>query len=327
MLILNKHEVATVLDIDNLVEALAPAMADLSRGVVSQAPRSAVEISEHNGILAVMPAYLPSYKVLGSKLVNIFPDNHRLGLPSHQAIIAVFDSCTGSPIAVMDGTFITTARTAAGSSLATKLLSRVDSTILGLIGTGVQAKAHALAMPRIRPIREIRVSGRDMNKCEALALELSQELMIPTKVTEVEDAVRGVDIVCIATHSPDPILKGEWMKPGVHVNSVGLNFKGRELDDETVRKALVAVESREAALAPSPAGANDLVWPISNEVVPTDHTIVEIGELILGIRKGRVSPNDITLYKSVGVAIQDAVAAGLAITAAREQGIGTEVCI
>ena len=328
MLVLNQQEVGSLLDIDQLVEALAPAMADLSVGSVSQPPRTGAQVPECEGMLAVMPVYLPSSKALATKLVSIFPQNARLGLPTHLAIVAVFDAATGSPVAIMDGTQITALRTAAGSALATKLLARPDSAVLAILGTGVQARTHARAIPRVRPVREVRIAGRDEKKVTALAQELSAELGILVQATRsYRDAVMGADIVCVATHSPEPVLRGEWLEPGVHVNSVGLNFEGRELDDDAVVKALVVVESRQAVLAPTPSGANDLIWPIRDGLIMEEHIIAEVGELVAGTHKGRTSPQEITLYKSVGVAVQDAVAAQLVIAAARERGVGVEVAL
>ena len=326
MLVLNQQEVGSLLDIDQLVEALAPAMADLSAGSVSQPLRTGAQVPEYEGMLAVMPVYLPSSKALATKLVSIFPQNARLDLPTHLAIVAVFDAATGSPVAIMDGTQITALRTAAGSALATKLLARPDSAVLAVLGTGVQARAHAQAIPRVRPVREVRIAGRDEKKATALAQELSAELGILVQSTRsYRDAVIGADIVCVATHSPEPVLRGKWLEPGTHVNSVGLNFEGRELDDDAVVKALVVVESRQAVLAPSPSGANDLIWPIRDGLITEEHIIAEVGELVSGTHKGRTSPQEITLYKSVGVAVQDAVAAQLVITAARRRGVGIEV--
>ena len=311
---------------DALIDALGPAMAELSGGGVSQPQRIAAQVREREGNLLVMPAYLPSSKALAVKLVSVFPHNHRLGIPSHQALIAVFDPKTGAAAAVMDGENITAMRTAAGSALATRLLARPDGGVLAILGTGVQAKAHAVAIPRVRPITEIRIAGRDADKAMTLAHEVSAELGIPVVGTDsFEDAVSGADVVCACTHADSPVLMGRWLKPGVHVNSVGLNFQGRELDDETVQLSRVFVESREAALAPSPAGANDLTWPIRDGVIDQSHVVAEIGELVSGAHPGRTSDKQITLYKSVGVAAQDAVAAQMIFAAAMKKGVGLEI--
>ena len=326
MLILNRNEVEQLLDLDALIDALGPAMAELSGGGVSQPQRIAAQVREREGNLLVMPAYLPSSKALAVKLVSVFPHNNRLGVPSHQAIIAVFDPVTGAPAAIMDGEHITAMRTAAGSALATRLLARPDASVLAILGTGVQAKAHAVAIPRVRPISEIRIAGRDADKAMTLAPELSAELGIPADGTDsFQKAVSGADVVCACTHADSPVLIGRWLKPGAHVNSVGLNFQGREMDDETVRLSKVFVESREAALAPSPAGANDLTWPIRDGVIDEAHVLAEIGELVSGRHPGRTSDGQITLYKSVGVAAQDAVAARMIFAAAVQKGVGLEI--
>jgi ornithine cyclodeaminase len=328
MLFLNRHEVESLLDLDRLVEALGPAMAELSAGRVSMPPRVVAQVRERGGLLAAMPAFLASRQILEAKLVSVFPENAAQGLPSHQAVILVFDAHTGSPRALMDGTAITAIRTAAGSALATRLLARPEARRLAIVGTGVQAREHARAIPRVRPIKEIRVVGRNWARAAALAEEIAGGLGVPTKAFNLgREAFAGVDVICAATHSAEPVLKGEWLEPGAHVNSVGLNANGRELDGEVVKRALVVVETRGAALAPAPSGANDLRWAIRDGLIGEEHIHAEIGELISGARPGRTAPQQITLYKSVGVAVQDAVAAHLVLEAAEQQGVGREAGI
>ncbi len=325
MLFLNRHEVESLLDLDRLIEALGPAMAELSAGRVSMPARVVAQVPEHGGLLAAMPAFLGAAQVLSAKLVSVFPRNAARGLPSHQAVILVFDPGTGSPRALMDGTAITAARTAAGSALATRLLARPGARVLAIVGTGVQARAHAKAIPRVRPINQLHVLGRDESRAAALAEEIACSQGIPTKAFGLgKEGLAGVDIICTTTHSPDPVLKGEWLAPGTHITSVGLHATGRELDGEVVRRSLVVVETRAAALAPAPSGSNDLHLAIRDGLIGTNHIHAEIGELILGTRPGRASPDQITLYKSVGVAVQDAVAAHLVLEAAVRQGVGTE---
>ncbi len=326
MLLLNRREVEKLLDLDALIDALASAMVELTDGKVSQPPRIGAQIQKREGNLLVMPAYLPGSKSLAVKLVSIFPHNHALGVPSHQALIAVFDAETGAPAAVMDGEHITAMRTASGSALATRLLARPDSRVLAILGTGVQAKAHAIAIPRVRPISEVRIAGRDAAKAKTLAREVSVELGIPATGTDsFKDAVTSADVVCVCTHADSPVLLGKWLGDGVHVNSVGLNFQGREMDDETIRRSKVFVESRDAALAAPPAGSNDLTWPIRDGVIDESHVVAEIGELVKGAHAGRTSDDEITLYKSMGVAAQDAVAARMVLAAALEKGVGLDV--
>jgi alanine dehydrogenase len=311
MLFLSRADVEELLDLDELVGALAAAHADLSRGAASMPPRSAALVEERDSLLGVMPAFLPSAG-LACKLVTVFP--HNRDRHTHQALICVFDPENGTPLAVMDGTHITAARTAAGSALATRLLARADSRVLAILGTGVQARSHAAALTRTRDFAEIRVAGRDREKAEALAEEIGA-----AAVGSWEEALRGADVVAAATHADEPVVRRAWLDPGAHVNSVGLNPSGRELDAATVADALVVVESRESALAPPPAGAPELVG------VDPRHIHAELGEIVLGTRPGRQSENQLTLYKSVGVAVQDAAAAALVLRAAREREIGREI--
>lgn len=313
MIVLSQAEVRELLDLDELVDALAAAHADLSAGKASMPPRIAAMVQEQEGLLGVMPSYLPSAG-LACKLVTLFP--HNRDRATHQAVICVFDPENGTPLALMDGTFVTATRTAAGSALATRLLAREDSKVLALIGTGVQARSHARALPRVRAFTEIRVVGRDPAKAQALA----EEIGVPARVVDsYEEAIRGADVVTATTHATEPVVRREWLSPGVHVNSVGLNPTGQELDNETVMDSLLVVESRESALAPPPAGAPELAG------VDPGRVHAELGELVAGTRPGRTSPDQITLYKSVGVAVQDAAAAALVLAAARERSAGREI--
>jgi alanine dehydrogenase len=325
MLILNRDEVRALLDLDALIDALALAMADLTAGRASVPARVAAVVSEREGLLVAMPGYVPALGALTTKLVTLFPFNDGASVPTHQAVIAAFDPESGTPSALIDGTEITAARTAAGSALSARLLAREDASVLAILGTGVQAAAHARALPRVRGIREIRVAGRNAEKAEALAHELREELDVDVRATaSYAEASRGADIVCATTHPHEPVVRREWLSPGVHVTSVGFNPDGREVDDGTIASALVCVESRSAVLAPTPAGSNDLIGPIRAGVI-AEADIAEIGELVLGRRPGRTAAEQITLYKSVGVAVQDAAAAALVLAAAREQHVGREI--
>ena len=313
MIFLSEAEVRELLDLDQLVDALADAHRDLSAGEASMPPRIAAMVQERQGLLGVMPAYLPSAG-LACKLVTLFPQN--TDRHTHQAVIVVFDPENGTPLALMDGTYITATRTAAGSALATRLLAREDAEVLALLGTGVQAHSHALALPRVRRFTEIRVAGRDRARAEALAQEIGPHARA---VSSYEEAIRNADVVAATTHSTDPIVRREWLSPGVHVNSVGLNPAGREVDEQTVADALLVVESRDSALAPPPAGAPELAG-----VSPAD-VHAELGELVASTKPGRSSQDEITLYKSVGVAVQDVAAAALVLAAAKGRSMGLAI--
>ena len=293
MLVLTRAEVEDLLDLDALVEALASAHAELSAGRASVPPR--VAAFSERGLLGAMPGFVHGAG-LGAKLVSLFPQN-RAPLPTHQAAIALFDEETGAFTAIMDGTYITAVRTAATAALAMRLLARADARVLAVLGTGVQSRAAQEIFPRVRAFAEVRVAGRG----------------------EFEAAVRGADVVHAATHSADPVVLAGWLSPGVHVSSVGYNAPGSELDEENVANAdVVCVESRESALAPAPAGAPELAG-----VDP--EAVVELGELVSATRPGRTSAEDMTLYKSVGVAVQDLAAAALVVRAAKERGVGREI--
>jgi alanine dehydrogenase len=313
VIFLSAAEVRELLDLDALVDALAAAHRDLSAGEASMPPRIAALVQEQEGLLGVMPSYLPSAG-LACKLVTLFP--HNRDRETHQAVICVFDPANGTPLALMDGTFITATRTAAGSALATRLLAREDAKVLALIGTGVQARSHARALPRVRNFAEIRVAGRDAAKAEELAQDIGASAR---PVASYEEAIRGADVVAATTHATEPVVRREWLSPGVHVNSVGLNPSGRELDAATVADSLLVVESRESALAAPPAGAPELAG------IDPGHVHAELGELVAGTKPGRTSPDQITLYKSVGVAVQDAAAAALVLAAARKRSVGREI--
>jgi ornithine cyclodeaminase len=324
MLILSRAEVESLLDLDRLVEAVAGAMVDVSHGRASMPARVAAMVADRHAMVAAMPAFLPSSSALATKLVGVFPEN--TDRPTHQAIICCFDPADGAPLAVMDGTHVTAARTAAGSALATRLLARAGARVVSVIGTGVQARSHALAIARLPGVRQVQVAGRDPARAKALVDELLDSGTAATPVASVEDAVRSADVVCAATHAAEPVVRRAWLRPGTHVNSVGYNTVGEgEVDVETVRDALVVVESRSSALSAPPAGAVELGRAIERGVIEADHVHAEIGEIVAGDRPGRTDDGQLTLYKSVGVAAQDAAAAALVLEAARARGVGTEV--
>jgi len=293
MLVLTRNEVEELLDLNALLDALAAAHAELSAGRASLVPRMGA-FADDTGILGAMPAYAPSAG-LGCKLVTLFPENR--DRPTHQALIALFEPDTGTPVALMDGTYITAMRTGAAAALAARLLARPDARVLAILGTGVQSRSAQEMFPRARDFAEVRVAGRG----------------------EFEDAVRGADVVHATTASPEPVVRFEWLSPGAHVSSVGYGAGGSELDPAIVERAdIVVVEQRDSAFAPIPAGAPELE-PRGRDGV------VELGEVIAGTSVGRSSDEQITLYKSVGVAVQDLAAAALVLDAARERGAGQEI--
>jgi len=301
MLVLTREEVEELLDLEELERALARAHAELSAGQASLPPRIAAFTEA--GLLGAMPGYLPSAG-LGCKLVSLFPGN--VDRPTHQAVIALFDPENGSPLALMDGEFITATRTAGAAALAARLVSREDARVLAILGTGVQARAAVRAYANVRDWTEVRVAGRDAAKGEELAADAGGI------AASFEDAVRGADVVHACTHSAEPVVRREWLAPGAHVGSVGFSAPGSELDPAIVDEAALVVESRESAFAAAPAGAAELVGR-------DPAGAVELGEIVSGTRPARRSAQELTLYKSVGVAIQDLAAASLVLAAAQER--------
>jgi alanine dehydrogenase len=322
MLILTRAEVERLLDLDALVERLSQAMVDLSAGRASVPPRIGAVVPDRHAMLAAMPAFVPSIGALEAKLVSVFPHER----PSHRAVIVCFDPETGAPTALMEGAYITAVRTAAGSALATTWLARPEARRLAILGTGVQARAHARALARQRPLDRITIAGRSVERARELAGLLAIELGRSVDASgSFADACADADIVCATTHADEPVVRRAWLRPGTHVNSVGYNVAGREVDADTVAAAVVVVESRAAALAPPPAGSTDLLWAIRDGATPADREPAEIGEIIAGLRTGRSTADQITLYKSVGVGVQDAAAATLVLEAAVRTGVGTRI--
>jgi alanine dehydrogenase len=296
MLVLSQEEVALLLGVDALLERLERAFVELSAGRASVPPRVAAFTPK--GLLAAMPGYVNG--VLAAKLVALFPEHD----PSHQALVAVFDGETGTPLAVMDGTHITAVRTGAGSAVATRALAREEAKVLAVLGAGVQARSHLDAVVRVRPFEEVRVASRTFEHAEAVAEEVGA-----TAVASFEEAVRGADVVCCCTHASEPVLRRDWLVPGTHVCSVGASQEGPELDAETVTAGLLCVESRVAFEAP-PAGSFELHGLDPQQAV-------ELGEVLSGTREGRASDEQITVYKSMGHAVEDAAAAALVLERAQ----------
>jgi ornithine cyclodeaminase/alanine dehydrogenase-like protein (mu-crystallin family) len=308
VLVLGAGDVASLLDIGELIDHLASAFINLSAGRASAPPRTAAIAPA--GLLGVMPAYVPGMGFV-AKLVSVFPANHGHGLPSHQALITVFDEDTGRPVALLDGTVITSLRTAAASALSTRLLQRRGASVFAVLGAGVQGRAHLRALTSAFEPEEIRIASRQPDRARDLAKGDGRA----RAVDSFEDAVRGADVICCCTDSPTPVLRHAWLRPGAHVTSVGASREGPEVDPTTVAAARLFVESR-VAFQPYPAGCHEL-----QGVDPSRGT--ELGEVLAGSQPGRTSDEEQTLYKSMGHAVEDAAAANLVMLRAKEQSVGT----
>ena len=296
IVVLDEPAVAQRLHYQDLIPAIARALAALSSGKVVQPVRAVLPVAPHQGFFAVMPAYAAGGAGgLGAKLVTFYPKN--VGVHTHHALIVMFKAETGEPLAVMDGRLITEMRTAAASAVATERLARADTKVLAILGSGVQAKSHLAALRHVRSFKEVRVwSPRN-------APAFAQRHGVKAAATAA-DAVRGADVVVVAASSTTPILQGRWLSPGTHVNAIGATRPDwRELDDDLVTTARVFVDSREAALRES------------GDVIAARGEVTEIGAVVAGVAAGRCNAEEVTLFKSVGVAVEDVAAAALVLRA------------
>jgi thiomorpholine-carboxylate dehydrogenase len=287
---LDESAVDRLLRMDEVIPAMERALSDFSSGAVVQPVRTMLPVAEHGGFLGLMPAYTGS--ALGTKLVAFYPRNTEV--PTHHATILLFKPETGEPLATMDGRLITEVRTAAVSAVATEHLARSEASVLAIIGSGVQARSHLEALRLVREFRDVRVWS------PLRAVAFAEEHGIRAAAS-AEEAVRGADVVVTATTSPTPVLLGEWLSPGTHINAVGAPRPDwRELDDEVLRRAKVYVDSREAAMKES------------GDVIAAGEVFAEIGEVAAGTKPGRQSEEEVTLFKSLGLAVEDVATAELA---------------
>lgn len=313
ILILNATEVQRLLDLDALLDALAEGFKALSEGLVDAPNRNGVSVPD-TGFLLAMPAYQQGREVT-VKLVSVFHDNKRLGIPSHQALICLFDPQTGTPISFMDGTYITALRTAGAAALSTRVLAREDTRVLAIVGAGVQGRSHLTMLSRVRPFSEIRIASRNFAHAEQLAATDSRVRAVET----AEEAVRGADVVCLCTNAGEPVINLDWLAPGMHITSVGYNPPGGELDRRVIEQGRLFVETR-LAFKPPPVGCGELA-----SFDPSVGT--ELGDVLLGRRPGRQSKDELTVYKSMGHACEDMAAASLVFHRARKDGIGRTVSL
>jgi len=311
VLTLSALEVERLLDPLAAIDVLAEGFKALSAGIVQAPPRPLVEIPG-KGVTLAMLASAPG-QLIGLKTVSVFHDNHKLGLPSHLATIQLFDTETGAPVAIMDGAVITGVRTAAAAVLSVRELSRKDAKIATVIGGGVQGREHVRLLALMPSIAEIRVLSRTPASAARAAADIAKARI----VTDAADAVRSADVVCLTTSSSVPVIEAGWIKPGTHVTSVGFAPPGGELPRELVERGTVYVESR-SAFSPAPVGCAEL-----QGLDPSKG--IELGELLSGKKPGRTSPDQITVYKSMGNAMEDMVVANLVYRVARDRGVGRTI--
>jgi ornithine cyclodeaminase len=322
-LIVPQSLVPELLPMNECVDVMADALAALARGDAVLPLRSMVWMPDKSGLLGLMPAYLGAPRSLGLKVISYLPANHGTDRDSHQGAVLLFDAVTGGLLAMIDASSITAIRTAAVSGLATRLLANEDAGDLALIGSGVQASAHLDAMRAVRKLRRVRVCSLSHDRAAAFARHHERSLGIPIEaVATGEEAVRGADLICTTTASREPVLFSDWIADGAHVNAVGACFAGtRELDTRAVVRSRLYVDRRESVLAES----GDFLIPRAEGAIGDDHIVGEIGEILVGRVGGRRSRGEVTLFKSLGIAIEDLAAAHHIHARARATGKGIAV--
>jgi len=319
LLIFREQDVETLLPMGECIEVMAAALTALARGEVHNPLRHAIRPPGAPGLLGLMPAYRAgAASYYGLKEVCVFPGNPARGLDTHLGAVLLHSGETGELLAIANASAITAIRTAAVSALATRLLARPEARVLAIIGAGVQGRTHLEAIPLVREVSEIRLYSRGGEKAEAVAALDARARVVGS----VEEAVRGADIVVTATSSREPVLRREWLAAGAHINAVGSSIAAaRELDSATMAAAALFVDRRESTVHES----GDYLFALREGAIGEDHIRAELGELLLGLAAGRRSDEELTLFKSLGLAVEDLFAVAHLYEKGRQGGGGTEV--
>jgi ornithine cyclodeaminase len=320
MLLLSEADVRAVLPMPDLIDAMHTALAEFSAGRVEQPLRTVLEVGAGKAFFGVMPAFVPQSGALGTKLVTVFGGNATVGLPTHLATIVLLDSGTGALLCVMDGRYVTEARTAAVSAVSVTLLAREDAATLAIIGSGVQARSHLEAIAHVRTLAEVRVWSPTPANRQRFADDARSIASVPVRVAaDARAAVEGADLIALTTASREPVLESGWIADGAHVCAVGAcRPDQREMSTELVRRARLFVDSRTGALSE----AGDVLLPIKEGAIDEGHIAGELGDVAARRVVGRSSASEVTVFKSLGMAVEDVAAAHLAFERAKERGLG-----
>lgn len=321
---LSANDVRQALPMKQAIESMKKAFVLMSENQAVVPPRVHLDMPEHNGATLTMPVYIPDTKRVGLKFLSLFGDNPERGLPTIQALVIVMDATNGCPLALMDGTSLTALRTGAGTGAATDLLARRDARFAAIFGAGVQGRTQLEAVCAVRPIEQAHIFDARPDRAEEFAREMSEKLSLAVRIPESHDVLSQVDIICTATNAPTPVFSDNELKPGVHINAIG-SYKPhiREIPGETVVRAKVVVDHRSSCLDE----AGDLLIPLQEGRITKEHIHAEVGELVTGNKPGRISDSEVSLYKSVGNAVQDLVAASQVLAAAEKLNLGVEVLL
>jgi ornithine cyclodeaminase/alanine dehydrogenase-like protein (mu-crystallin family) len=325
LLALGAADVHRLLPMDRCIELMADALAGLARGDALNPLRASYRLPGGRGLVATMPGALggDAPGPFGAKLISVFPGNREAGLESHQGLIVLFEGEHGAPTAIVDAAAVTEIRTAAVSGVATRTLAIEDAHDLAILGSGTQARSHLEAMASVRNVTRIRAWSPTPARLEAFAAAASEHAPVRVEgMASAREAVQGADIVCTVTAATQPVLLGEWLAPGTHVNAVGSSVaSARELDAEAVRRARLFVDRRESALNES----GNLLAAIREGAVDDSHVIAELGEVLIGAVEGRRSDDEVTVFESLGLAVEDLAAAAFVVAQAHDRGIGSWV--
>lgn len=323
MLVIGTEEVRRLLPMGDCIALMAHVLSGLARGEGIQPLRTVMHLPDGVGSLYTMPAFTPSPPALAVKMVTLFPGNRDHNLHTHQGLLVLFSAETGEPLAVLDAAAVTAVRTAAVSGLATRLLAREDAGDLAIIGSGVQARTHLEAMAAVRTLRRVRAWSPSRERLRAFVAESAAATGLAVEAaTSARNAVADADLICVATSARTPVLRGEWVADGAHVNAIGASTRqARELDTALVARSLFYVDRRESAAAE----AGDYLIPCAEGAIDERHIRGELGELVTGEASGRGSSSDVTVFKALGIAVEDAAAAHLVHTRAVQVGAGVVV--
>jgi ornithine cyclodeaminase len=323
VLVLSQSDIAQLLPMRACIDVMESALRALSDGDALLPLRQVLRLPDSKNAFAVMPAYLGAPKAVGAKVITVFPDNHGTALDSHQGAVLLFEAEHGSLAAIMDASSITAIRTAAVSGLATRLLARDHAANVAILGTGVQARTHLEAMCAVRRVTRVRIWSRNAAAVREFAERESRRHEIAVEpARSARDAVDDAEIICTVTASREPVLAGEWLADGAHVNAVGASLPfARELDTAAVARGRLYVDRRESALNE----AGDFLIPKREGAIGDDHIVGEIGELLLGRVPGRRTEAEVTIFKSLGLAVEDVAAAEFIYERARAEGRGSRV--
>lgn len=322
VLILDNSRIKELLSMTDCIELMADALVALAHGEIFQPLRTIIRPPEARGLLALMPAFRAGERTaFGMKAICVFPENPAKGKDAHQGAVMLFSPETGELLALMNASEITAIRTAAVSAVATRLLAREDAQQLAIIGAGVQARTHLTALATVRPIKQARIACRNIAHAEELAREMQPNFSFPIKpVRTNEEAVHGADLIVTATSAHEPVINRDWISPGAHVNAIGTHSpNSREIDGATMAAARVFTDRRESALNE----AGDYLLAAKEGLVTPESILGEIGELLLQTKPGRTSADEITVFKSLGLAIEDVATANYLYEKARTQNAGT----